>query len=241
MKALFKMILLLAVVAPLVACQKGENSKRGNIRRAYRGATEINRLGYNPGIPQPGYTDPNRPFSPTGGSSWGAMHAGSRLTNDEFDFYYHHFVSATMDAEMLGDVSGQVGDSTGVRFWGYAQGAGGVRINPYGSNNMNIDTANAELRIVIWDSYAGQYDSEGELVPEYPVHIRTGTSGHSVSGQISGNWAKIVFRDQYGWIELNGTFDANYFSGWAWFDNSGGSAGHLGDFYIPTCSFFRCY
>jgi len=78
-------------------------------------------------------------------------------------------------------------------------------------------------------------EMNGEVIPEYPVHMR----GNAV-GQIQGNSADIYFQDQYGWIRFYGNFDSQYFYGRVYFDNTNGWANDMGDFYIPTCSFFRC-
>lgn len=236
MKAFLKLLLIAAIASPVVACQKSDN-KRGSIRtqRTARGAPYVRPETSTQGLPQPGVQYPTQPGAPSGGRTWGAVHGGNgRISEVEFDARIHDFVAATMNPMELGSVSGQIGAQTGVRFWGFVEPQG-TRFNPMGMGSANISSTNSELRMVIWDSYAGMIDVNGELIPEYPVHIK----GNAV-GQIQGNNADIYFQDQYGWIRFYGTFDSQYFYGRVYFDNTNGWANDMGDFYIPTCSFFRC-
>lgn len=235
MKEVLKVMFITLLAIPLVACPQKEK-KRGSIAaRQARGQAELGRTPGNPGVPGVNTNDPNRAYSPQGGRLWGAVYHGNQLDNQTFNYWTHEFVAATMPREELGTVSGELNQSTGIRFWGYAEPNGAF--NPSNTNQrLSISPSNAELRVVIWDSYAGQVDSTGELITEYPVHIRG-----QASGEIVGNKAWVRYQDSYGWVELNGSFDTQYFSGWMMFDNAnGGSAGPLGFFFVPTCSFFRC-
>lgn len=236
MDRLFRFLVIAAVALPLVACNNGGN-KKGSINTVRQTRGPAMPVGYGPqGVPQPGapnYYNPGN--TQTGqGRLWGAIFAGNLLSMDDFDYNLHDFVANIMSPTDLGYVSGAYNDSTGVRFWGYAEPSSGI-LNPNGMNNVTINTSKAELRIVIWDSYAGQIDSSGELITEVPVHIRGGASG-----VINGNYARVRFTDKYGFIELEGNFDAQYFHGTVWFDNNGGYANWMGEFAVSTCAFFRC-
>jgi hypothetical protein len=240
MRALLSYLMLAVMAISMMACQPDKSSSRTTLRngRAARGNSEFYPNGVpnqnqNLGIPQNGQTSSTRPYSPTTGAVWGAMYGQGYFSDDQYNSFIHDFVSSTMDSSQLGTVSGNLSDATGVRFWGHVETSSGF--NPNGSTNSTIRSTNAILRVVIWDSYAGQVDSNGNLVPEYPVDMRT------VQGEVNGNTARIRFSDQYGWIELSGTFDAQYFTGTAWFDNNGGAANYLGVFYVSTCGFFKCY
>lgn len=54
----------------------------------------------------------------------------------------------------------------------------------------------------------------------------------------------MVFQDQYGWIELQGTFNGNSFSGQVFYGPGARASStnitYLGSFNFPTCSFFYC-
>lgn len=190
--------------------------------------------GYNPGVPGYYSATPNQAYGPGGGRTWGAMFAGSSFSNSDFDNNVHALTSATMDPSQLGFVSGDLNQSTGVRFWGYAE-AGSGAFNPNGMNYTTIRPNTAELRMVIWDSYAGNLDLSGDVVPEYPIHIRG-----SASGEIQGDQAWVRFTDKFGTVDLVGRFDSQVFSGYVAFSNKNGAAGYVGEFFIQTCSFFRC-
>ena len=173
--------------------------------------------------------------SPVSGRTWYPIYGGSYFSEEEFNYNVHDFVANIMDPQNLGSVSSQINASTGIRFWGRAEVNGAF--NPSTYMNTTIRPQNSELRISIWDSYAGSRDSTGELISEIPVHI-VGTA----SGEIRGQTARVRFQqDPYGWIELYGQFNAQTFQGTVFFDNTGGYANYLGVFSIPTCSFFRCY
>lgn len=239
MDRLIKIIVIAAMALPLVACNNG-GSKKGSINTVRQTRGIAAPYGGGPmgpqGVPQPGQPNTFNPGNTQTGQNrlWGAIFAGSLLSMEDFDYNLHDFVANIMSPTDLGYVSGNYTDSTGVRFWGYVEPSSGV-LNPNGMSNVTINSTRAELRIVIWDSYAGQVDSSGELITEVPVHIRGGASG-----SITGNYATIRFTDKLGFIELSGYFDTNYFHGTVWFDNTNGYANYMGEFAVATCAFFRC-
>ncbi len=243
MKSFLKLFLILMVIAPLVACQQQKSKKRSEIRRGGRGAPAVQPGAPNVTLPQLGQATPGQVGAHPTGMPFGAIVSGDGLDDVTFDRYIHDFVSATMPRHELGTVSGQMNQSTGVRFWARIAPATGA-FNPNGMN-ATINQADSELRIVIWDTYAGTYDATNELIPEYPVHVK-GTA----QGQITGNRFDIYFSQTYksvnntqetGWFRFQGDFTNQWVKGRVWYAN-GGSTGFndMGNIVIPTCSFFKC-
>ncbi len=236
------------IVAPLMACQKQESNKRSGIRKGSRGAPAI-QAGMTKGqaqIPQLGQATPGQIGAHPAGQPFGAFVSGDGLDDYTFDRYIHNFVSATMSSDQLGTVSGQMNQTTGVRFWARVAPTAGA-FNPNGMNSQ-IAAAGSELRIVIWDAYAGQYDINNELIPEYPVHVK----GTAV-GQINGTSFDVYFSQTYknfnnvdetGWFRFHGTFTPQWVQGRVEYVN-GYSASNsqlldMANIVIPTCSFFKC-
>ncbi|MGE0764383.1 MAG: hypothetical protein AB7N80_13965, partial [Bdellovibrionales bacterium] len=226
MKRLSHVLMIALVALPLIGCgDKGDKKSKVSVGRTSRGYSEVQTAGIR-SLPAPGQQ------STVSGKVWGSIYIDGYYvrSQQEFNWNVHDFVAATMDPAQLGDVSGQSNASTGIRFWGYA--GTNTTINPNGSNNAQIIGTQSELRMVVWDSYAGYLDSQGELITEVPVHIRG-----NATGQVTGNSATIRFQDQYGWIELHGTINSQYFRGTIFFDNTNGWANYLGEFSVPTCAF----
>lgn len=147
-------------------------------------------------------------------------------------------VSATMDPNALGEVSPVAGDPTGVRFWGQIN----LDLGPLDVVDMPQTSVlpNSWLEIVIWDSYAGTPNEDGEILPEIRISFPRAQGGFVVH-----DYAELYFEDEYGQIVLEGRFDASYFEGTLHFSNrvawDGGPAGEgTLSFSIPTCEFFRC-
>ncbi|MCC7404520.1 MAG: hypothetical protein IT288_09005 [Bdellovibrionales bacterium] len=230
MKQLMKTILIACLTVAVVGC--GKKDKKQSIRsgRNARGPSElVNRGAVN------NNGQPIR-FTPGSGTTWGEI-VGS--PEDAFRDAVYYFVSATVDPAEFGYVSGQPGQDTGVRFWGSVETEGSFRS---GTANQRIRRETAELRISIWDSFAGQTDGAGNVIPEYPIHIRGATDGY-----VNGNRAVVTFSDAFGSITLDGSISGDYFSGTVKFDNrqywdgvAPGATGTLGNFYVSTCGFFRC-
>ncbi len=238
MKRIFMVLTLILMALPIVNCApKGDKKSSVRVGRTARGYSDAVNAGTRQ-VPSAGENYDGGQSSVGIGKSWGGVYIDQQNQWVNTDYLFnenvHDFVAAHMNPQDLGSVSGQMNATTGIRFW--ATASTGQPVNPNGNNNISINGEGSELRIVIWDSYAGYIDSNGELITEVPVHIR-GTAW----GNVTGNRAVIRFQDQYGWIELNGQFDSNYFQGTMFFDNTNGAANYLGRFYVPTCGFFRCY
>jgi hypothetical protein len=176
--------------------------------------------------------------TPSSNTTWGDV-ISDNYDSATFEAQFKALMGATIPAEYIGTISGQEGDSTGVRFWGVVTLQSG-RLNPNGGSYGNLSTS-SKLRIVIWDSFAGQTDSSGKTIPEYPIFMPK-----LASGSINGKSADLTFSDSYGSIRLNGTFDSSTFEGTMSFtnsrqaDGSAGASGTLGHFRVDTCGFFQC-
>ncbi len=236
MKGLGLIILVMSIM--LTACGKKEKKEPISLRGARGGVSDTGSM------PTAGGGSTGGTYQPASGKTWGEITRGS-FTQNQFNDFVRYFTSATLDLyadpSEIGYVSGDSNQSTGIRFWG--QVATQTAFNPTASVSTQITSASSELRIVIWDSYAGQKDASGQTIPEYPVHIKG-----NASGSINGNQATITFNQPgFGSIKLQGTFDQNTFQGWASFDNETywdgqkpGAANYLGQFRVSTCGFFNC-
>ncbi len=249
MKNVIMVLALLLVLPGLTGCGKKDN-KRTSIS---------NRNARNP-INEPVSTgDPQSTDGGTQVSNQGYVYGQiyTYSTDAAFEHDVRGFTSATLDPwgdpsngvqPELGNVSGQVGGQTGVWIRGDANVSGG-KFDPSGKNQRPLDPNNTNVRIIVWDSYAGQTDANGHVIPEYGVSFTTATSNSFINYQ--SRTAVIVFEDTYGWVKFSGTFDAEWFKGTVEYYNydyvksivSPNDApwdGTLGQFYISTCGFFYC-
>ncbi len=145
----------------------------------------------------------------------------------------------------LGTVSGRSNDSTGIRFYGSVGLSGAFNVN--GQNNLTVQSSGSELRIAVVDNYVGMKNAEGETIKEVPIYIASQVEGFvSVTGVIQGSQALITYEDSFGKIQLQGTFNSNWFTGSVSFANNSainggaGQQGQLGVFRVETCGFFKC-
>lgn len=232
MRLTWNLFLTVFSVVALVACAPQSSNKKTKVstQRTARGYSDAQYFNQR-SAPISGQA------SAVSGQTWAAIlidPSNQYVSTDAlFNQNIHDFVETIMDPSQLGYVSGQPNAATGVRFWGLVQTSN--IINPNGQNNVQVIAANSEIRMTIWDEYAGKVDSSGELVPEVAIDMRG-----SASGYISGSTAVVRFQDNYGWVEFYGTVSGGYFQGQVFFDNTGGAANYLGKFAVPVCSFFRC-
>ncbi len=158
-------------------------------------------------------------------------------------------VSSTLPPDQLGFVSGQANQDTGIVFAGFIELEGGPLSQASGQQRAVV-TGQSNLKISIWDSFAGQtyQDERGQTqyIPEYAIGFSS-----AQSGSVSGRNARITFADQYGSITLVGQFDGDdlcqsVFWGDLEFHNSthveglSPFRGVVGDFYIYAADLFRC-
>ncbi len=149
------------------------------------------------------------------------------------------FIEGRWAPEYLGYVSATASGGTGVYLGGRVELQSGA-LNVNNAVQMNIRT-DSKVLVAIYDEYTGRPDSSGQQVA--PMLRAFG----SASGYVQGNRAYLKFTDEYGYIELEGTFSGQSFYGTFEYDNSRrwdgngqGAAGTIGNFHVPTCQFFRC-
>ncbi len=216
MKTTIKLSVLILVVATQLACQEKPDTKTSVGTRSTRGTpTGIGGL--------PGVGTSTGAATPKGTADFGPIYGGNVWNDYDFNDIVHQFVN--LGSDLFGTVSGQLNQSTGIRFFAYVD---------YSGNQ--VVAANSVLRMVIWDSYAGQINpSTGKPITEFALDI----AGRA-SGEVNNTYARVRFTDNAGFVEFYGPISQGYFSGEVWFDNTDGAANKLGAFYIPICSFFRC-
>ncbi|MBT4760674.1 MAG: hypothetical protein HOO06_03155 [Bdellovibrionaceae bacterium] len=144
----------------------------------------------------------------------------------------------------LGTVSSRCDASTGVRMKGTVEASGSHSFNKNGNNNFNF--YDGELLVGIFDS-----KSQNNNAWAIPVE------GVVTGGEVRGNYARVIFdwvergddnriTEVYGQIVLEGYYDSEQFKGRFLIMNdkhyNGGTPaiGPIGEFYLPTCNFFRC-
>lgn len=149
------------------------------------------------------------------------------------------FTEGKYAPEVLGYVSATYAGGTGVAVGGRVELQSGV-LNTNSGFQSNV-RSDGKVLVAVYDEYTGRVDASGEQVG--PL-FRAFTSA---SGYVQGNRAYVRLQDEYGSIEMEGTFGGSSFYGTFVYDNtrrwdgSGqGAAGKLGNFHVPTCQFFRC-
>ncbi|MEN0057387.1 MAG: hypothetical protein AAGB31_01025 [Bdellovibrio sp.] len=151
--------------------------------------------------------------------------------SSQFETQVKGFVSATLDPQSLGTISGDINSSTGIDF------SGAFTFDSSG----NLVTASSSLLIKIFDSYVGQVYS-GETVEPYVIEFSSASSG--TINRSTGVFS-VVFQDSYGSITFSGTVRNQQASGTVSYQNftavSGYSvsSGALGDFLIYTCALIK--
>ena len=141
------------------------------------------------------------------------------------------FVSATMDPNGLGEISGDPNASTGIDL------VMSVKVNAQGQVQSG-----STLDLGIYDSYVGQNDQNGKLIEPYSLHISQRVQG--VANPQTGEFS-VQFSDEYGAILFTGKMDQKTIQGTVQFQNSqsyiGGTpaSGTLGQFVLPRCAVFQ--
>lgn len=142
------------------------------------------------------------------------------------------FVSATLDPQYLGTVSGDINAATGIDF------LGGLRFNAQGQ----LEVESASLMIKIFDSYAKQ-SYNGQVVQPYVIEF-VGASAGMVDHQ--SRQFQVTFKDSYGSVTMQGSYDLNGLaSGTVTYENFIAVDGYfpargtLGSFRIATCGLIK--
>lgn len=219
----FRLIAAFGLAAALAACGSRSDSGRTNIRTATGPGSLL-------GVSTSGFLDK----CSGGQSAVGAVYDDGSTGGfgGSFRDRVGGLVSATMDPSKFGEVSGQYGAQTGID----------LRLRLIQMGTGQVDSAQSRIQLVIYDSMVGQPNSSGGTIQPYPITI----SG-SATGMInqSTRQFQVSFTDQYGTLQINGTWDQTQAKGTVVFQNkahfSGGmpASGTLGVFVFPTCALFQ--
>lgn len=139
----------------------------------------------------------------------------------------------------LGDVSGQCGASTGVRFMGKVNVQGGFI---KGQSNTGQIQSSAEFLLVIFDKFAAETRNE----PEESKIPGIGFFADRASGYVQGDDVRVELTWDGGIIDLEGKIQGEDISGDIHYKNSkhfNGQApaqGQIGKFVVPVCKLFVC-
>lgn len=137
-------------------------------------------------------------------------------------------LSATVNPQEVGQISGGQWDQTGVRF----QGA--IKLDTSG----NVVGASSKMLIKVYDSYLLQ----SQTAMPIPISIESAAEGNFNTQTGVGY---VVFKDQYGEIRFDGRIDAQNFTGTVSykntvsFDNGQPAQGQLGQFLIARCAIIQ--
>jgi len=145
------------------------------------------------------------------------------------------FLSTDLPPEYVGPVNI---NGSGIRFSGRVAITNGS-LRTYDGTNAVIHSASS-ITIQVTDQATGSRQSS----PIPAIQFR------QAQGQLMGNQAQITLGDAFGSVTFVGvlnttsnTFEGNvsYDNNIRWDGSSPGSAGNLGSFSIPLCSFFVCH
>ncbi len=240
MRLLKYFLLALTCVFVSVGCQK-KNDDAPEVNEGGRPGSANRDGGFAPNQVSSGQAFSGLPRQNFVQGQWGEVYVDPTESNlSLFQKSVEYLVSATMDPQLLGQVSGRSRDNTGVRFQGFVDTQA----------NGSINLQNTSLRLVIWDDLVGKTAEDGKTINEISI-----TFGSAASGSIQGNTIHLLFKDevppeqQYGEIRLDGTFQADAFRGTIGFTNYKNavpgeqphSANPMGNFIISTCGFLNCH
>ena len=127
-------------------------------------------------------------------ANWGKIFDAAN-NSAQFEGQVKGFVSATLDPDNLGTISGDINAKTGVDFCGWFQ---------FDSAGNLVPSSSAVI-IKVVDSYANQVIN-GQTVQPYNVTFSAGTSGtvNHTTRQMD-----VVFKDNYGELRFQGQYGAN--------------------------------
>lgn len=155
-----------------------------------------------------------------------------------FNEMLKEFMAGSLDPQYVGWVSATAQNNTGVFIGGRVSLANGAGIQATNNGqSMQLNPA-SELFVLVVDYVPNQ--TPEPLPPTYFKKLDASQS------YVSGNNAKLLFYDEFGFVEMTGQFTGQYFEGNFYFDTQRkwngeqGGAGNLGRFKVPTCQFFKC-
>ncbi|ASD63852.1 hypothetical protein [Bdellovibrio bacteriovorus] len=212
-------VLLLAVLSLSACAKKDSSSVRVAGRTTNTGTTS------GGGVSQGGTT-----ASGTCGTS-SAGKIFDQYASPQFETQVKNFVSATLDPQSLGSVSGNINDRTGVDLFAT------FKFDSAGS----LVAAESNMLIKIFDSYANQVYN-GQVIQPYSVSF-----SQASEGMIDRNTRQfqVKFRDGYGEIIFQGAYDNSIAEGTVYYQNYTAVAGYqptsgtLGSFRMYACSLIK--
>lgn len=170
----------------------------------------------------------------TSSGTCGAQSAGKifdKYAASSFETQVKNFVSATLDPQSLGTVSGNINDRTGVDLFAT------FKFDSAGS----LVAAESNMLIKIFDSYANQVYN-GQVIKPYEVSF-----SQASEGMIDRNTRQfqVKFRDGYGEIIFQGAYDNSIAEGTVYYQNYTAvngyqpTSGTLGSFRMYACSLIK--
>ncbi|WII70910.1 hypothetical protein QJS83_10600 [Bdellovibrio sp. 22V] len=206
-------VLVLAALS-LSACAKKDGS---TARYAGRGT----------GVTQGGVQTPSS--CGNANMDWGKIF--DPYASPQFESQVKGFVSATLDPQSLGTISGNINDRTGIDFKGSFQFDSAGR----------LVTGSSSIHIKIVDSYVGQVYN-GQTVAPYIVEFNAASEGmiNRTTRQF-----QVKFKDSYGEIILQGAYNNQEASGTVYYQNYTAvngyqaSSGTLGSFRAYACALIK--
>ena len=148
-----------------------------------------------------------------------------------FESQVKGFVSATLDPQSLGTISGNIRDKTGIDFTGSFQFDSAGKLIPESSTVL----------IKIIDSFVGQVYN-GQPVQTYNIEFKRASAGFY---DRNTRQFEVTFADDYGSIKFQGMSDGNLAYGTVYYDNKvavtgySPSKGTLGSFTIYSCALIK--
>lgn len=152
-------------------------------------------------------------------------------SSPQFESQVKGFVSATMDPQEFGTISGNIYDSTGIDFKGSFQF----------DSQGNLISESSSLWIKIVDSYVKQ-TYNGELVQPFIVEFVAANSG--IIDRNTRQF-KVIFKDNFGEIIFVGRYDNQIAEGEVSYVNNTAVAGYqpasgkLGSFRAYSCGLIK--
>jgi hypothetical protein len=178
----------------------------------------------------------NTPTCTAGQQAVGRIYeSGNTASNSSLTFEQRvkGLLSATVDPQFFGTISGSGNDAqNGVTIEG--------RLRYDANGTVLLDQSN--VKIMIYDSFVGQLDSQQQVIQAYPINFNAAAAG---TMNLQTKVFMLKFKDEFGEITLNGTVNAANVSGTISYQNdknvTGGSlsAGFLGEFSIATCGWIN--
>lgn len=231
MKTLFfKSIFALLIGSFLVlsSCAKKSNSTNSRSGTAVRG----NDIANNNGVSNLGVARCS-----DGSSGWGRIYDDGSMYGTAFRDSFANFLSSVMDPQNLGNLDGAASSTTtGVN----------MELKLKVVNNQ-LNLSETRITMEINDSLVGTQGSDGEILKIITARFSSADSGQltNVAGN-SGNF-QLVFKDSYGTVTVDGSFNGTEAKGRVNFSNSTNfninkgetpKSGSLGAFYMKSCGLF---